>query len=58
MINQKEHPTPEQIAERVRRAYKSPNMTFEEKKDLAMLFGMAMMMAAACKQMLDDYGIE
>lgn len=57
MIHKEEHPLPEDLEERVKRAYLSRRLTLEDKKELSIMFGMAMMMAAAVKQMLDDHGV-
>jgi hypothetical protein len=58
MITQREHPLPDEIFDRVQRAMSSPNLSKEQKQDLAAMLGTSMMLAAACKLMLDDHGIE
>lgn len=37
---------------------KSPHVSKEEKEELAAMLGLSMMLAAACKLMLEDLGID
>ena len=57
MIIEREHPLPEEIWERYQRALSSPDVSPEEKQQLSGMMGLAMMLTAATRLMLDDLAI-
>lgn len=57
MIIEREHPLPEEIWDRYQRAMNSPDVSPLEREQLASMMGLAMMLTAATKLMLDDLAI-
>jgi hypothetical protein len=57
MITEKDIPTPGDLEERYLRALESPNLSPEEKREIATLMGMSLMFASALRLMLDDLSI-
>lgn len=57
MIIEREHPLPDEIWERYQRAMSSPDVSPLERQQLASMMGLAMMLTAATKLMLDDLAI-
>jgi hypothetical protein len=57
MIAEKDIPTPGDLEERYLRALASPDLSPEEKRELATLMGMSLMFASATRLLLDDLGI-
>lgn len=57
MIAEKDFPTSDSLEERYLRALASPDLSPNQKQELAALMGMSLMFASATKLMLDDLGI-